>query len=134
MASINIGFPNDWTNSLFSNEKKNRKQIKIVTWNCNGVFRKKYEYISELNADIYIIQECENPVESRHKKYREWAENKIWIGDTKNKGLAIFVRQEIELEKLDWSNQFKDHFLKHCLPSKINQDFDLLAVWTHLNN
>ncbi|HER41156.1 MAG TPA: endonuclease/exonuclease/phosphatase family protein [Salinimicrobium catena] len=108
--------------------------MKIVTWNCNGAFRKKYEHISDFNADIYIIQECENPAECRHQKYQEWAENYIWIGDTKNKGLAIFARPEIELKKLDWSNQFKDHYVKHFLPCKINQDFDLLAVWTHRNN
>jgi exonuclease III len=109
-------------------------KLKIITWNCNGAFRKKFEIITDLNADIYIIQECENPAESKDKKYQEWAENYIWIGDTKNKGLAIFAKPEIKLEKLDWSNQFKDHSVKHFLPCKVNMDFNLLAVWTHRNN
>lgn len=87
--------------------------MKIISWNCNGAFRKKFEFISDLNADIYIIQECENPAECQHPEYQEWAKNYIWIGDTKNKGLAIFARPEIELNKLDWSNQFKDHYVKH---------------------
>jgi len=108
--------------------------LKIVSWNCNGAFRKKFELISDFNADIYIIQECENPAESQHKKYQEWAENYLWIGDTKNKGLGIFTRREVEIEKLGWSNQFKDHFVKHFLPCKVNRDFDLLAVWAHRNN
>lgn len=108
--------------------------MKIVTWNCNGAFRKKFDNISDFNADIYIIQECENPTESGHKSYIDWANNYQWIGDTKNKGLAIFAKPDIKLEKLDWSNQFKNHFVKHFLPCKINQDFDLLAVWTHRNN
>ncbi|WP_422355403.1 endonuclease/exonuclease/phosphatase family protein [Roseivirga pacifica] len=108
--------------------------MKIVTWNCNGAFRKKFEHISDFNADIYIIQECENPAESRHPKYQEWAQNYIWTGDTKNKGLAVFARPEIQLTKLDWVNQYRDHFVKHFLPCQINQEFDLLAVWTHRNN
>ncbi len=108
--------------------------MKIVTWNCNGAFRKKFEHVLDFNADIYIIQECENPAESRHPKYQEWAENYIWIGDSKNKGLAIFAQSEINLEKLGWSNQFKDHFVKYFLPCRINQDFDILAVWKHPNN
>lgn len=108
--------------------------MKIVTWNCHGAFRKKFEHISQFNADIYIIQECENPAECRHSKYQEWAENYIWIGDNKNKGLAIFAGPHMELKKLDWSNKFNDHYVKHFLPCRINQDFDLLAVWTHKNN
>lgn len=108
--------------------------MKVVTWNCNGAFRKKFERIVELNADIYVIQECENPIESKHKEYQNWAENYIWKGDTKNKGLAIFAKPEIKLEELDWTNKFRDHSVKHFLPCKINDDFDLLAVWTHKNN
>lgn len=108
--------------------------MKILTWNCNGAFRKKFEYILDFNADIYIIQECENPAESNDEKYKIWAENYIWIGDNKNKGLAVFAKPEIRLEKLNWSNQFKDHSVKYFLPCSINKDFNLLAVWTHRNN
>lgn len=108
--------------------------LKIVTWNCNGAFRKKFDNISDFNADIYIIQECENPRESGHENYIEWAKNYHWIGDTKNKGLGIFAKTDIKLEKLNWTNQFKNHLVKHFLPCRINQEFDLLAVWTHRNN
>ena len=59
--------------------------MKIVSWNCNGAFRKKFEIISMLGADIYIIQECEDPVRANSEKYAEWATNYLWIGDTKNK-------------------------------------------------
>lgn len=109
-------------------------KLKIVTWNCSGAFRKKFENITSYNADIYIIQECENPAESQHKEYREWAKNYLWNGDTKNKGIGIFAKPEIELNQLDWSNKFKNHYVKHFLPCKINQDFELIAVWTHKNN
>lgn len=108
--------------------------MRIVTWNCNGAFRKKFDRITELKADIYIIQECENPTESNHTEYQNWAENYIWMGDTKNKGIAIFAKPEIKLESLDWSNKFKDHSVKHFLPCRINRDFNLLGVWTHRNN
>ncbi len=108
--------------------------MKIVTWNCNGAFRKKFETITDLNADIYIIQECENPSETEHKEYLKWVENFLWLGDTKNKGLAIFANSKIKLEKLNWSNNFKNHSVKHFLPCRVNDDFNLLAVWTHKNN
>jgi len=108
--------------------------LKIVTWNCNGAFRKKFNIILDFNADIYIIQECENPVESKHIEYQKWAKNYLWIGDSKNKGLGIFASSGVKLEKLDWTNKFKNHSVKHFLPCKINQEFDLLAIWTHRNN
>ena len=108
--------------------------MKIVTWNCNGAFREKFDSISGFGADIYIIQECENPAESAHKGYIEWADNYLWTGDTKNKGLGIFAMPSLKLEKLNWTNTFKNHAVKHFLPCKIDDDFDLLAVWTHRNN
>jgi exonuclease III len=108
--------------------------MKIVTWNCNGALRKKFHALLEINADIYIIQECENPVESKDINYQYWAENYLWIGDSKNKGLAVFAKKEITLMSLDWTNKFKDHSVKHFLPCLINNDFQLLAVWTHQNN
>jgi hypothetical protein len=65
--------------------------LKIVTWTCNGALRNKFEILSEIQADIYIIQECENPAAIGRQKYSEWASNHLWIGDTKNKGLGIFA-------------------------------------------
>lgn len=108
--------------------------MKIITWNCNGAFRKKFDNLFEYQADIHIIQECENPLESKHNEYQNWAKNYLWIGDTKNRGLGIFAKPELILEKLDWTNIFKNQPVKHFLPCRINNDFDLLAVWTHRNN
>lgn len=107
--------------------------MKIVTWNCNGALRKKFESIEKLDADIYIIQECEDPARAKNKNYTEWADNYLWIGDTKNKGLAIFAKSNISLKKLYWSNSFRDHSVKYFLPCIVNDDFQLLGVWTHKN-
>ena len=107
--------------------------MKILTWNCNGALRKKFEILLDFNADINIIQECENPAETKHLEYNNWAENYLWIGDSKNKGIGIFAKKEIKLKKLNWSDKFKDHKVKYFLPCSTNGNFNLLAVWTHSN-
>lgn len=48
--------------------------MKIVTWNCNGALRNKLAAIDKLEADIYVIQECEDPDKST-KVFRNWAVN-----------------------------------------------------------
>ncbi|MDD4576604.1 MAG: hypothetical protein PHI36_09275 [Bacteroidales bacterium] len=108
--------------------------MKIITWNCNGAFRRKFEYLTSFNADLLVIQECENPSETNHKQFTEWAENFLWIGDNKNKGLAVFAKPEIKLTKLNWSSNYENHNVKYFLPCSVNNKFDLLAVWTHRNN
>jgi exonuclease III len=107
--------------------------LRIVTWNCNGALRKKFNALRELDADIYIIQECENPEEIEHPEYKLWANNFLWIGDTKNKGLGIFAKQDIQLKALNWSNMYIDHTIKYFLPCTINDSFTILGVWNHKN-
>ena len=106
----------------------------IVTWNCNGALRHKYHSLAVLDADILIIQVCENPIESNDEEYREWAKNHLWIGDSKNKGLGIFAFGDLTLEALRWPSIFKGNQVKHFLPCRVNDHFNLLAVWTHKNN
>lgn len=99
--------------------------MKIVSWNCNGKFREKFDIISRLDADIYVIQECENPVECNDDGYRQFASNHLWIGERKNKGLGIFWRESIHIELNDWPA----YCLRNFLSVKVNHQFNLLAVW-----
>lgn len=71
--------------------------MKIITWNCNGAFRKKFHLIENLGADIVVIQECEDPSKAGGE-YQEWAHNHLWIGANKNKGLGVFVKKHIDLK------------------------------------
>jgi len=117
--------------------------VKIVNWNCNGALRNKIEAIDKLNADVLIIQECENP-EVSTQEYREWAGDYLWIGDNKNRGIGIFPKKNIHIRKLDWNGCFKiqglnskssliswkTSDLKLFLPFSINNIFTILAVWT----
>ena len=44
--------------------------MKILSWNCNCRFRDKYHLLDKYNADILIIQECENPQHSSNSEYK----------------------------------------------------------------
>ncbi len=108
--------------------------MKIVSWNCSGALRRKFHQINKYDADIFVIQECENPAYVKDIDFLNWAENHLWIGDNKNKGLGIFARTTISLEKLNWTNSYNDHSVKYFLPCSVNGRFQLLGVWTHQNN
>ncbi len=106
--------------------------MKIITWNCNGGFRNKYKSIVEFDADIYIIQECENPALVKNDEiFRKFSENALWIGDNKNKGLGVFSKKDHNIEKLSWNETYRGHQLKWFIPFKINNGLTFLAVWNH---
>jgi len=110
--------------------------MKIISWNCNGAFRKKFHLLDEFNADIIVIQECEDPEKST-KVYRKWAINFLWIGQNKNKGIGIFVKNNNSIELLNWSDKntnYKNETLESFLPCKINNKFILLGIWTKKAN
>jgi exonuclease III len=121
--------------------------MKIVSWNCNGALRKKLDVLDELDADVYIIQECENPKEST-KKYQSWAGDYLWIGKNKNKGIGIFPKKQSTVKKLNWNSEYSIKGLKSkntslswrtkdlelFLPFELNSQFNMLAVWTKRAN
>ncbi|MBO4931887.1 MAG: endonuclease/exonuclease/phosphatase family protein [Clostridia bacterium] len=98
--------------------------MKIVSWNCNGKFREKYSFLGSLNADIYVVQECENPKKYK-KQFEGFYSDYIWYGEKDSKGLGIFVRENIEFVINDWPI----YCLRHFLSIRINNDFDLIGVW-----
>ena len=103
--------------------------MKLITWNCNGAFRKKYHLLEQHDADLLIIQECEDPARST-QAYQDWAGNHLWIGGNKNRGLGIFARKGIKLSPLPWPAEDLELFL----PCRIDDRFNLLAVWTKQAN
>lgn len=99
--------------------------MRIVSWNCNGKFREKFKEIQKLNADIYVIQECENPANTNNPNYKNFANNYIWTGHNPNKGLGIFASESTIIQNNNWNS----YCLRNFLSVKINNRFDLVAVW-----
>jgi hypothetical protein len=102
----------------------------LVSWNCAGAFRKKFQALAQFDADICVVQECEDPARSTHDDYRQWASNFLWVGTNKNSGLGVFCRSGIRLEMLCMDSGRLELFL----PCRINDNACLLAVWTKQAN
>lgn len=98
--------------------------MRIISWNCNGAFRKKFKYIKILDADIYIIQECENPQKAGDIEYKKFANNYLWVG-YKNKGLGIFAKENITLTDNHWGTFGLEWFIS-CT---VNGNLTLLGIW-----
>lgn len=117
--------------------------MKIVSWNCHGALRNKLAIVDQLQADLLIAQECEDP-ENSIETYREWAGDYLWVGDSVHKGIGVFPKNGNTVKKLDWNRQFSvkgfsssspamnwsSHELKLFLPFLLNDTYLMLAVWT----
>lgn len=117
--------------------------MKIVTWNCNGALRKKTHELDTLDADVYVVQECEDPALSTDF-LRDWAGSYLWVGTSKNKGLGVFPKKGNTVKLAEWFGTFKQPGvinsnsstswstadLKLFVPFTLNEDFQFLGVWT----
>jgi len=105
--------------------------------------KKKTHVIDRLNADVLIVQECEDPSQSP-EAFRSWAGDYLWKGNNKNKGIGVFARNGHSITPLRWSRTFSitglsglsqastwsTEDLKLFLPFLIDNAITTLAVWT----
>lgn len=94
--------------------------MRLITWNCNQAFRRKQHQLLDLNPDIAVVPECENPAgKGDWSAFTDWR----WAGDDPNQGLAVFTRNDIAIADTTEIAE-ADHFL-HVETDSV----DVLAVW-----
>lgn len=107
------------------------QRLRITTWNCNGAFRKKWQAAAELDADLLIVQECEDPRQTTDSAYQRWASNHLWCGANKSKGVGVFARRDLVLTRVSLHAQSLQLFLPvHVLDMRDQREWPLLATWT----
>lgn len=101
--------------------------MKLITWNCQGAFRKKAQPIVELAPTLAVIQECECPAKLRFASGIRPPDDFLWQGGNLDKGVGVFAYGDLRLT-LD---ERYDPAFRHCIPVRVTgaQELNLLAVW-----
>jgi exodeoxyribonuclease III len=102
--------------------------MKLITWNCQGAFRKKTANILYHEPDILIIQECEHPDKLGFGTLSPKPKDYYWYGDSPHKGLGIYSYSDYRFELL---SVFNPKF-RYILPFRVTrneQSFTLFAIW-----
>lgn len=102
--------------------------MKLITWNCQGAFRKKADTILSYQPDILIVQECEHPDKIAFGSGIQLPNDSHWHGDSVHKGIAIYSYSDYRFELLpDFNPKFR-----YILPFRVignGQTFTLFAIW-----
>jgi exodeoxyribonuclease III len=61
--------------------------MRLISWNCQGAFRKKADLILELHPDILVVQECEHPDKYVYNPTNKKPDSQYWYGDNKHIGV-----------------------------------------------
>lgn len=106
--------------------------MRLITWNCQGAFRKKIDYILSQRPDILVVQECEHPDKLDFNSKIQQPSDFHWYGDNINKGLAIYSFSDYKFELLpDFNSEYR--YILPFLVTGQGQTFTLLAIWA-MNN
>ncbi len=104
--------------------------MKIITWNCQGAFRKKAEIILKLKPDILIIQECEHPSKLIFSPSTKVPNDVLWFGENLHKGVGVFSYSDYKFELVeDYNSEYKIIAPVKVTGGKIN--FTLFAIWAN---
>ncbi len=107
--------------------------MKLITWNCQGAFRKKANLILLQQPDILVVPECEHPDKLIFNSKTINPTNLLWFGDNQHKGLGIFSYNNYKLKLLDQHNPN----IKFISPVSVTGglfDFTLFAIWANNRN
>lgn len=102
--------------------------MKLISWNCQGAFRKKTDIILTHKPDILIVQECESIDKLVFSSTAQRPNDFYWYGDNVHKGIGIFSYSDYKFELL---KIFNPEF-KYILPFRVTghgQTFTLFAIW-----
>lgn len=101
--------------------------MKLITWNCQGAFRKKLHQLTDLQPTLVAIQECECPTKLRLPGDCPPPDEFLWQGDNLDKGVGLFGYGDLRFT-LD---ERYDPTIRHCIPVRVSGDLDLhlLAIW-----
>ena len=94
--------------------------MKIISWNCNLKFAKKFEAIESFSPDICFIQECEDLPIDFFPDYQYF-----WTGRNTNKGLGILTK-----DKTASVNNSHNEKLINFLPVN-SHGMSLLGIWAY---
>lgn len=100
--------------------------MRIVSWNCQGAFRKKAQCITPLCPDIAVIQECEPLEKLTFPPEVQRPYCRYWFGDGK-RGIGIFSYTNLDFRLHD----VHDASIRHCIPLVVQgkRPLHLLAIW-----
>ena len=102
--------------------------MRIITWNCQGAFRKKADIILFEKPDILVVPECEHPNKLLFNSGNQRPTDFYWHGISSHKGIGIFSFSDYKIELLDIFNPK----FKYILPLRItghNCSFTFFAIW-----
>ena len=102
--------------------------MKIITWNCQGAFRKKADFILPLQPDILVVQECEHPDKLKFSPALPKPRDMYWYSDGGKKGLGLFSYSDYKFELLP---EFSPVF-RYIIPFRVTsnrQSFTFFAIW-----
>lgn len=104
--------------------------MRLICWNCNGAFRKKFKLLSLYKADIIVCSESESP--EKMGLYRQYIPltSQVWIGNCPTKGLGVYTFNGYQAEIAPFYDPKYQYILPLIITDPTGKSFLLIAVWT----